>query len=174
MIDLKAAYDHIDRHMIFRALEIRTKSTKIITILKSLYTGTIAEIKHTDELFNVHMGCRQGGLESPVLFNIYMDFVIRCAEFDVLKKFPNTGVNSINRIKSESTIENSAVFIKFPALNGCVCYFMLMTLCYFVRILLSSNRYSRYMMKLSEDMDLLWTCVLEAASSTLFNLVSYQ
>ena len=103
MIDLKAAYDHIDRDMLFRVLEIRTKSPKIITILKSLYTGTIAAIKHTDELFNVHTGCRQGGLESPVLFNIYMDFVLRCAEFDVLKKIPNTGLNYTYRIKSEST-----------------------------------------------------------------------
>ena len=48
-------------------------------------------------------GCRQGGIESPVLFNIYMDFVLRCAEHDVLIKFPNTGLKYSYRIKSESS-----------------------------------------------------------------------
>ena len=103
MIDLKAAYDHIDRNLLFRVLEIRTKSPKIVNILKSLYTGTIAAIKHTDNIFNVHTGCRQGGLESPVIFNIYMDFVLRCAEFEVLQRFPNTGLKYSFHIKSEST-----------------------------------------------------------------------
>ena len=32
-----------------------------------------------------------------------MDFALRCAEFDVLKQFPNTGLNYTYRIKSEST-----------------------------------------------------------------------
>ena len=103
MIDLRAAYDHIDRNLLFRVLEFRTKAPKIINILKSLYTGTIAAIKHTDDLFRVHTGCRQGGLESPVLFNIYMDFVLRCAEYEVLQKFPNTGLKYSYRINSEST-----------------------------------------------------------------------
>ena len=103
MIDLRAAYDHIDRNLLFRVLEIRTKSPKITTILKSLYTGTIAAIRHTEIMFDVHTGCRQGGLESPVAFNIYMDFVLRCAEFEVLQRFPNTGLKYSYRIKSEST-----------------------------------------------------------------------
>ena len=103
MIDLKAAYDHIDRNLLFRVLEIRTKSPKITNILKSLYTGTIAAIKHTETMFNVHTGCRQGGLESPVVFNIYMDFVLRCAEFEVLNRFPNTGLKYSYHIRSEST-----------------------------------------------------------------------
>ena len=75
MIDLKAAYDHIDRDLLFRILEIRTKAQNIITILKSLYKGTIAAIKHTGNLFGVHTVCRQGGLESPLLFNTYIDFI---------------------------------------------------------------------------------------------------
>ena len=29
-------------------------------------------------------------MESPVLFNIYLDFVLRCAENEVLQKYPNT------------------------------------------------------------------------------------
>ena len=84
MIDLRAAYDHIDRNMLFKVLSIRTKAFMLASILKALYTGTIAAIKNTVDHFQVHTGCRQGGIESPVLFNIYMDFVLRCAEHEVL------------------------------------------------------------------------------------------
>ena len=102
-IDLRAAYDHIDRDMLFSVINIRTKSPKLTSILKALYSGTIAAIKHTTDYFQVQTGCRQGGIESPVLFNIYMDFVLRCAEHDVLLNFPNTGLKYSYRIKSESS-----------------------------------------------------------------------
>ena len=45
MIDLRAAYDHIDRDMLFSVLNIRTKAPKITSLLKALYTGTKASIK---------------------------------------------------------------------------------------------------------------------------------
>ena len=103
MIDLRAAYDHVDRDMLFSVLNIRTKASKITSILKALYTGTTASIKNTVNSFQVHTGCRQGGIESPVLFNIYMDFVLRCVEHEVLLKFPNTGLKYSYHIKSESS-----------------------------------------------------------------------
>ena len=76
MIDLRAAYDHVERNMLFSVVNIRTKAPKITSILKSLYTGTVATIKYSNDIFQVHTGCHQGGIESPVLFNIYMDFVL--------------------------------------------------------------------------------------------------
>ena len=89
--------------MLFSVINIRTKAPKLTSILKALYTGTIAAIKHTTDYFQVQTGCRQGGIESPVLFNIYMDFVLRCAEHDVLQSFPNTGLKYSYHIKSESS-----------------------------------------------------------------------
>ena len=80
LIDLRAAYDHVDREMLFSVVTIRTKAPKLTAILKSLYTDTKASIKNSIETFQVHTGCRQGGIESPVLFNIYMDFVLRYVE----------------------------------------------------------------------------------------------
>ena len=103
MIDLRAAYDHVDRNMLFSVVSIRTKAPKLTAILKSLYTYTCASIKNTDDIFQVYTGCRQGGIESPVLFNIYMDFVLRCVEHEVLKKYPNTGLKYSYHIKSESS-----------------------------------------------------------------------
>ena len=89
--------------MLFSVLNIRTKAPKITSLLKALYTGTKASIKNTVNSFQVHTGCRQGGIESPVLFNIYMDFVLRCVEHEVLSKYPNTGLKYSYRIKSESS-----------------------------------------------------------------------
>ena len=97
-IDLKAAYDWINRDMLFKVLDIRIKSPILVNILKIFYTGTSAAIKGSKVFFQTFTGCRQGGLESPVLFNIYMDFVLRCAEHEVLQKFPNTGLEYSFRI----------------------------------------------------------------------------
>ena len=78
--------------MLFKILEIRTKSPILVKILKAFYTGTSAAIKGSKMFFQTFSGCRQGGVESPVIFNIYVDFVLRCAEHEVLQKFPNTGL----------------------------------------------------------------------------------
>jgi exonuclease III len=91
-IDLKAAYDWIDRDMLYKILEIRLKSPVLVNILKAFYTGTSAAIKGSKVFFKTFSGCRQGGVESPVIFNIYLDFVLRCVEHEVLQKFPNTGL----------------------------------------------------------------------------------
>ena len=44
-IDLKAAYDWVDRDMLFKILDIRLKSPILVRILKLFYTGTSAAIK---------------------------------------------------------------------------------------------------------------------------------
>ena len=97
-IDLKAAYDWINRDMMFKVLDIRLKSPILVNILRVFYTGTSAVIKGSKTFFKTFTGCRQGGLESPVLFNVYMDFVLRCAEYEVLQQFPNTGLEYSYRI----------------------------------------------------------------------------
>ena len=56
IIDLRAAYEHIDRDMLFSVVGIRTKAPKLTSILKSLYTGTKASIKNTINNFEVHTG----------------------------------------------------------------------------------------------------------------------
>ena len=48
MIDLRAAYDHVDRDMLFSVLNIRTK------VLKALYTGTKASIKYCSLISSAH------------------------------------------------------------------------------------------------------------------------
>ena len=54
--------------MLFYVLNIRTKAPKITSLLKALDTGTKASIKNTVNSFQVHTGCRHGGIESLVFF----------------------------------------------------------------------------------------------------------
>ena len=88
-IDLTAAYNHIPRDFLFKVLEIRTGATFLLTILKLMYTGTTASIKGMKTAFEVLVGCRQGGQESPVLFNFYFDFVLKIAASEIDKAFPD-------------------------------------------------------------------------------------
>ena len=109
-IDLKAAYDWINRDMVFKILDIRLKSPILVNILKVFYTGTSAAIKGSKIFFKTFTGCRQGGVESPVLFNICLDFVLRCVEYEVLQRFPNTGLQYSYRIPGHcSTREQRSV-----------------------------------------------------------------
>ena len=109
-IDLKAAYDWINRDMLFKVLEIRLKSPILVKLLKALYTGTSSAIKGTKLFFTTAAGCRQGAIESPIIFNIYLDFVLRCVEREVFEKFPNTGLQYSFRIPGHcSTREQRSV-----------------------------------------------------------------
>ena len=63
--------------MLFKILEIRLQSP-------IFYTGTPAAIKGTNLFFKTKTGCRQGAIESPIIFNIYLDFVLRCVECEVV------------------------------------------------------------------------------------------
>ena len=50
-IDLKAAYDWINRDMLFKILEIRLRSSVLVKLLKAFYTGTSAAIKGCKSFF---------------------------------------------------------------------------------------------------------------------------
>ena len=93
-IDLTAAYDHIPRDFLFRVIQMRTGAHHLVAILRKMYEGTSASIKGMDTKFDVLVGCRQGGQESPVLFNYYFDYVLKVAADAIDKAFPNGwGIN---------------------------------------------------------------------------------
>ena len=110
-IDLKAAYDWINRDMLFKVLDIRIKFPILVNILKLFYTGTSAVIKGSKVFFSTFTGCCQGGLESPVLFNIYMDFVLRCAEHEVLQIFPIPDRSTLTEYQAIAQPESNVVFM---------------------------------------------------------------
>ena len=103
-VDLTAAYDHIPRDFLFRVLEFRTGAKILVYILRKLYDGTTAYISGTKVHFDILTGCRQGGLESPTLFNYYFDFVLKVCAKEIDHKFPDGwGLSFEYRIPGECT-----------------------------------------------------------------------
>ena len=88
-IDLTAAYDHIPRDMLFRVLRLRTGATHLINILEKMYESTTASIRGMETKFEVLVGCRQGGQESPCLFNYYFDYVLKIAANEIDAAYPD-------------------------------------------------------------------------------------
>ena len=78
-IDLTAAFDKIKREWLFQSIRQRISgSQKIVDILEKLYAHTTTALAETpDDIFELILGVRQGGPESPILYNLFMDFVMR-------------------------------------------------------------------------------------------------
>ena len=80
-VDLSAAFDHIVRKWLFQSIYQRFPSdtdTTLIQLLEALYEYTTTSLKETpDDLFKLILGVRQGGPESPPLYNLIMDYVMR-------------------------------------------------------------------------------------------------
>jgi hypothetical protein len=103
-IDLTAAYDHIPRDFLFRVISFRTGSQLLTLILSKIYEHTTAYISGTKAKFDILIGCRQGGLESPTLFNYYFDFVLKVCAKTIDQEFPDGwGVPFTFRIPNECT-----------------------------------------------------------------------
>ena len=78
-IDLAAAFDHVGRYLIFKTVCLRINprtNTKLIQLMESLYshiTTVLAQIPDGD--FELSNGIRQGGPETPPLFDLFMDLL---------------------------------------------------------------------------------------------------
>ena len=84
-IDLSAAFDTVVRSWIFQAMRVRVpdgQSTKLIDLLETFYSSTSAYLKldPTKTGFSTNLGVRQGGVESPFIFCMYLDHVMRVYE----------------------------------------------------------------------------------------------
>ena len=79
-IDFKAAFDTIWRKALWKMMRSIGINSKIVTILEELYENSTCAVIISGQLtewFNVNVGVRQGCLLSPVLFNIFLEFVMK-------------------------------------------------------------------------------------------------
>ena len=78
-VDLSAAFDHIARSWLWKSIRLRLPpeldNTTLIDILQNLYSKTTIDVEGKN--VPTTAGVRQGGPESPPLFNLYIDFVMR-------------------------------------------------------------------------------------------------
>ncbi len=90
-IDIQKAYDSVNRDLLWRICKHYGLTDKIIRLLKLTYKNTRAKVRINGELsesFVIENGVMQGGIPSPVLFNILFDFIIR----KVLEEASVTGI----------------------------------------------------------------------------------
>ena len=80
-VDLTAAFDHVEREWLFKTIYQRfsnSEEKKLIKLFESLYSYTTSALAETpDDIFRLTSGVRQGGPESPMFYNLYMDYVMR-------------------------------------------------------------------------------------------------
>ena len=81
-IDLTAAYDWCVRvwlfHSIYNRIDPDDESTRnCIKIMEELYRKTESVMKGEEQYFETTSGVRQGGSESPILFNLFLDYIMR-------------------------------------------------------------------------------------------------
>ena len=87
-VDLKKAYDSVNRSALWKILESLGVPEKIVGLLKDLHDGTAACVKGFGRLSNwfpIKSGVRQGCIIAPMLFNIFIDFLLK----ESLKDLPD-------------------------------------------------------------------------------------
>lgn len=68
--DIKGAYDNVNHEILMKILEKRIDDRRFLELIKQgLKSGVINKGVYTDSM----LGTFQGGIASPILFNIYMD-----------------------------------------------------------------------------------------------------
>ena len=92
MVDLSAAFDHIHRRWLFRAVKLYLGDNKLVTLLDKLYENTECYMAGSEIRFKTTTGVRQGGGESPMLYDIYADF---CLDI-FIKKCEEKGIKPLN------------------------------------------------------------------------------
>lgn len=74
-IDLKAAFDNVDREILWKIMEEKEIKTGLIRRMRKIYEDTEVTIRSKEGLtrrFRVKKGVRQGCVMSPALFNLYI------------------------------------------------------------------------------------------------------
>lgn len=79
-IDLKAAFDTVDRGEIWKTLQELEVSKELIEVIRSVYETVRARIQiagQRSEEFRMNRGIKQGDSLSPLLFVVLMDKIVR-------------------------------------------------------------------------------------------------
>ncbi|CAF3152656.1 unnamed protein product [Rotaria sp. Silwood2] len=79
-IDVAKAYDSVNRELLWKVCRKYGISEKLVRMFRMLYNNSKAKVRINGELsdsFEIDNGVMQGGIPSPVLFNIVFDFIIR-------------------------------------------------------------------------------------------------
>lgn len=87
-LDIKAAYDAVDRNILYQRLRERGTDEKVVRLIQRLLsrsTGAIVADGRTSRRFKLQAGVPQGSTISPLLFNAFLDIL-----FEELERLEST------------------------------------------------------------------------------------
>ena len=111
-VDLTAAYDWCVRKWLFHSIFNRIDPSNIelmqcVKIMEELYRKTESVLKGETEYFETTSGVRQGGPESPNLFNLFLDYIMRI--YDRRAEELELGVSFKFRINDQARKRNDPI-----------------------------------------------------------------
>ena len=91
-VDLRAAFDSLDRHTLWLLLQGIGVPSKLLNIIRDLYTDTTCRVRADRSIsdpFPTTSGVRQGCVAAPNLFNVAVDYWLK----KTLERCPNLGIS---------------------------------------------------------------------------------
>lgn len=76
-IDLKAAFDSVDHEIMFEKLKKHDVSEDVINSIKFIYSRVHTQVDINTPPIPINKGVLQGGILSPILFNIYINDLVQ-------------------------------------------------------------------------------------------------
>jgi hypothetical protein len=100
-LDLKSAFDSVDRQVLWQCLSIKGVPSKFLSLLKALYSNSRGRVKVYGKLspeFTTSSGVRQGCPLSPFLFNFVIDLLMESS-------LPASGTCGVELLPGRSLID---------------------------------------------------------------------